>query len=72
MSCNPEYKCLIKLASLYNHNVLIKGEKWNKFENTTDSPMSKDEIILEIKSLNCDPEQLILYDYSKGWPHKCP
>jgi hypothetical protein len=71
MECNPEYSCLVKLASLYNHNVLINGDRWAKFENTT-SPMSQDEVITEIKQNNCDPDQLIILGYSKGWTHQCP
>ena len=71
MACNPEYSCLIKLASLYKHNVIVNGERWNKFENT-DSPMTEREVISEIKNCNCDPEQLIIFDYSRGWTHSCP
>lgn len=70
MACNPEYKCLIKLASLYNHNVLINGEKWNKFENTN-SPMSEEEVLAEIIKYNCDTDQLEIFDFSKGWNHSC-
>lgn len=71
MKCKPEYKCLITLTTLYKHNVLINGEKWNKFENT-DSPMTEDEIISEIEQNHCDTDQLIIFDYSKGWAHSCP
>lgn len=70
MDCNPEYKCLVKVESLYDHNVIINGEKWHKFENAN-TPMTADQIIAEIKSFNCDPDQLIIFDYAKGWQHPC-
>jgi hypothetical protein len=70
MPCNPEYKCLVQPGSLVNHNVLINGEKWNKFENTT-TPMKESEVMVELKQNNCDPDQLLLLDYSKGWTHPC-
>ena len=70
MPCNVTYSCIKRFASLCHHNVIINGEKWHKLENTN-SPMTEEEVINEIKNFNCDNEQLIIFDYSKGWVHEC-